>query len=366
MQISWDGTAAVDGIITIPLSGQPLGCNCPPDGDLQVRSPLCQFLAGPENRLVEVAVRSVLDGPIGGGYNPLLIYGHSGTGKSHIARGLDTQWRANYPRLKCIYTTAVDFARELTDALDSQGMDEVRAKYRTAALLVFEDLAWLAGRTAAQEELVCTLDILLASNKQVVVTASCPPGQLPGIRPSLQSRLVAGLTVPLALPSSGARLAILRQLSRLRRVKLAESVARTLADGLAGTVPELLGALVQLEMAARLDGGRIDAEAVRCYLARRHTDGRPPLRQIAAATARHFSLKLSELRSRSQRRAVVTARGVAMYLARQFTGNSLQQIGRYFGDRDHSTVMHGCRKTETLLSTDPAIRQAVRQLQQKW
>jgi chromosomal replication initiator protein len=115
-----------------------------------------------------------------------------------------------------------------------------------------------------------------------------------------------------------------------------------------------------------LHGGRIDVEMVQSFLAQRNGSRQPPLKEIAAATAKYFSVRLSDLRSPSRRRLVVTARDVAIYLARRLTGESLKQIGHFFGGRDHSTVMHGCRKTESLLKTDPGVRQAVLCLQQKW
>ena len=326
------------------------------------------FIAGPENRLVEVGVRAVLEGPFDG-YYPLVFRGPSGTGKSHLARGLAAAWKAIRGG-RVVYTTASDFAGQLADAIQTQATDEFRAKHRKAALLVFEDVDRLATKRSnkplAQEELIHTLDALLASGRRVVVTASAGTAQLPGMLPGLQSRLATGLTVPLVPPGRDARQTILLELAALQRMKLSRPAAWLLADAFSATVPELCGVLTRLELPARLGGGRIDAKTVRRFLAHRNGLCRPPLGEIATATARHFSLRLSELRSPSRSRAVVTARGVAMYLARHLTEKSLEQIGRYFGGRDHTTVMHACRKTEDLIQTDPARRQAVRQLQQKW
>ena len=301
-----------------------------------------------------------------GEYNPLVIYGPSGTGKSHLALGLAAACKNVHPRKAVIYTVAVDFARELNDALETQDIEELRARYRHARLVIFEDVGELAGKPAAQQELVGTLDALLAAGGRMVITASAAPAELNQLIPVLRSRLGAGLTVPLSLPEPDTRLAIVRRLAKLRKMELEEPVARILADGLSVTVPELLGALVQLDAAARLLGTSVDAEAARNYLTSHHAARRPALREIGSATARYFRLKLSDLRSPSRRRTVVTARGVAMYLARRMTGKSLDQIGAYFGRRDHTTVMHGCRKTEHLLKSDPAIQQAVGQLQKKW
>jgi len=355
----------VDGVVIIPLSGkthEPRSDRA----DAPDRAPgLRPFLVGPENRLVEPAIRAVL-GEQPSHYNPLVLLGPSGTGKSHLARGILDQWRDVNPKKRAVFTTAADFARELADAIDTQDTDEMRARYRKARLVVLEDIGSLAGKAVAQEELVHVLDALPATDSQVVVTALAPIGQLPGISARLRSRLEAGLTVPLSLPGAATRRVVLLRSAGLRGISLSEPVAKLLADGLSVSVPELDGALLQLEMPARLHGGMIDAEAVRSYLAHRNGASEPALRDIAIAAARFFTLTLTELRSASRRRAVVTARGVAIFLARQLTPKSLEQIGQYFGGRDHTTVMHALRKTEGLVKTDPAIRQAVAQLRLKW
>ena len=322
------------------------------------------FLAGPENQLLEPAIHDVLQRRPAL-YNPLVLHGPSGTGKSHLARGLLAAWRDRFPPASVVYTAAVDFARELADAIETQAVVDLRAKYRTANLLVFEDVGRLADKPAAQVELIHTIDAVMQEGGQVVVTAAVPPGELRDLAPALQSRLLAGLAVALSPPGAAARLAVVRQLAALREIELAEPVAQALAEGLGGTVPELLGALVQLDVPARLDGKSIDAEAVQLYLAKRNGARQPQLADIAIAAARYFSLKLSDLRGPSRRRPVVAARDVAMYLARSLMRASLERIGRYFGGRDHTTVMHACRKTGSLLKTDPLIRQAVEQLQQK-
>jgi chromosomal replication initiator protein len=351
----------VDGIVDIPLPGRPLGSNGEDGGPAAA----CHFLAGPENRLVEVAVRSVIDQP-DTNYNPLVLYGPSGSGKSHVAQGLATVWKARSRRDRVVLTTAVDFARELAEAIESQAVEEFRGKYRTANLLVFEDLGRLAlgksGKLSAQEELIHTLDAMLATEGWVIVTASAAPAELAGLLPALQSRLAAGLTIPLAPPGPAARLAVLQQLAVLRKVQLPEPVAQVLADGLTGTVPELAGALIHLAMGDPFDGKPIDLPSVRRYLAQRNRQQQPSLHEIALATARHFSLRLADLRSPVRRRALVTARGVAVYLARRFAGASLQEIGRYFGGRDHTTIMHSCRKIEEISESDPTIHAAIEQL----
>lgn len=369
----------VEGIVDTLLPGIPLET----DGEDQGSLTPCHFLVGPENRLVEVAVRSVLaempDRPPNSPsaacyYSPLVLHGPSGIGKSHVAQGLAAVWKTRNRRQRVVVTTAVDFARELTDAIESQAVDEFRKKYRTAGLLVFEDLGQLAtrksGKLNAQEEFIHTLDALLAEERWVVVTASAAPVELPGLLPALQSRLSGGLMVPLAPPGREARLAVLQQLAALREVELPEPVAEVLAEGISGTVPELAGALMQLAMPKGLGPNGfgaepIDLRAARRYLAQRNNKEQPSVHEIAVATAKHFSLRLTDLKSPVRRRALVTARGVAVYLARHCGGESLQEIGRYFGGRDHTTVMHSCRRTEEMLDSDPSIHEAVERLRKE-
>jgi chromosomal replication initiator protein len=356
----------VDATLDIPLPGKAI--SCPISGQEEGASPtnLENFVAGPENRLVEVVIHAVLEGHAGD-YNPIFLYGPSGTGKSHLAQGLAAAWKARHRRLRMQCITAVDFARELAEAIESQGVEDFRAKYRQAALAVFEDLGELgqkrSEKLSAQEELIHTLDALVQRGSWVIVTCAKSPAELHDILPALQSRLMAGLTVPLAPPETAARLTILERVARERQFHLPKSAAQFLAEGFYGTVPELLGALTQLEVPARREGKSLDLRTVRRFLDEKKRAGAPEIPQIAAAVAKHFGLKLSELRSPSRRRAVVNARAVAIHLARKITRASLDQIGRYFGGRDHTTMMHSCRKIEELLRDEPAFRQEIELLE---
>ncbi len=354
----------VDSVVDIPLPGRPLESS---EEGGQALAP-CHFFAGPENRLVDVAIRCVLDEPETG-YNPLVLFGPSGTGKSHVAHGLATAWKACHRRDRVVITTAVDFARELAEAIESQSVEEFREKYRTAQLLVFEDLGQLAtrklGKLSAQEEFIHTLDALLAEQRWVIVTASAAPAELPDLMPALQSRLTAGLSVALSPPSQPARLAILQQLAALQDVQLSEAAALALAEGLSGTVPELAGAFVQFVMSDQLEDRPIDVQGAKRFLAGRSRKEQPSMHDIAVATARHFSLRLTDLRSPVRRRALVAGRGVAVYLAHLYAGASFEEIGRYFGGRDHTTVLHSFRKTEELFGSDPAIHESIERLRKE-
>ena len=269
-------------------------------------------------------------------------------------------------RSRALCVTAKEFAAELADAFEVNAVVEFRKKYRECSLLTLDDIDSLAGRSAAQIELVYTLDALVDRGTQVVLTASVPPARLNQLHPTLVSRIGEGLAVGLAPPCVEVRTALWRRFAQLRQVELPEPVARILAEGVRGTVSDLQTAFAELEPAARLDRGHIDACWARKFIHSRSADRQPPLSAIATRTARHFTLHLADLRGPSRRRAIVTARNIAMYLARQLTDHSLDHIGTYFGGRDHTTVLHGCRKTENLLKSDPLTQQAIDRIRRKW
>ena len=353
------------GVVEIPLIGTPLENGSSPSFSSMAPFALPQFVAGPENHLIEVAVTAVLEEPPST-YNPLVLNGPSGSGKTHLSGGLFRAWKALHPRQPAVMVTATDFVREYREALETKTDGQFLVPYTRTRLLVMEDLDELnGGRSSVQQVLSVLIDQLLSGGVWIVVTSRTPPARLSGIHKSLQSRLTSGLTVPLALPDAATRLAILSQVATLRGLSIGEDVLQTLAEGLALPVPELVGALVQLEGEARLSGCPITVAATQRLLAERRATRRPTLAQIAKATGRQYGVSVADLRGASRRRAIVTARNVAMYLSRNLTENSLDRIGGYFGNRDHTTVSHGCHRVEQRLQVEPFVRDTVSELQAK-
>ncbi len=353
----------VDTVVEIPLSGQSLTFG--PRGDLGTAEglPPSLFLAGPENQLAGVAVHSLLGGDCLLS-SPVVFSGPPGSGKTHLATGLVGIWRQRSGPRSAVYVPAVDFAHEWTDAIEAQATEEFHRRYRYCGLLVIDDIDVLASKQAVQQELLHTIDATESNGGRMVLTCTTFPAQVAGLLPALESRMVGGLVVPLALPGPDTRLAAVIRFARTRGIDLPREAAILLAEGLPGPLAGLWAAVLHLEMSARVGTGAISEGAVRNYLAE-HCKPEPSLRDIAAATARQFSLRLADLRSPSRRHLVVVARDVAMYLARNLTDRSFEQIGRYFNGRDHSTVSHGCWKTAELLKSDASVRRAVDQLRRQ-
>ncbi len=198
------------------------------------------FWAGPENRLVAAGIETILERR-GQGFGPVLFFGPCASGKTHLALGSVSAYRTSHRQRSAAYVTAVDFSRELADAIDTQTVDEFRQRYRRPSLLAIDDVDRLSGKDASQRELAATLDAVLEAGGQMLLTSSVAPGQLTGFLPQLQSRLIGGLTIPVALPGLEARAGIVRRLAELRGLELGPREAETLARELKWSVPRLSG-----------------------------------------------------------------------------------------------------------------------------
>ena len=256
----------VNGVVTLPLAGpQPsaLRRSSAPEFDGAVAA---EFVVGPENRLAAAVAEAIFQGS-SQHYSPLVIYGPSGSGKSHLAQGLARWWRAALPSASVLVTCGSELARDFAAALDRQQHRRVATALQGHDLLVVEDLGQLAGKGPAQQELVHVLDDLAGSEAMVVVTARGLPQQISTLLAGLRSRLSGGLAVPLVLPGPDARRTILERLALARGLTLPKGILQSLAGGPSVPVPALRGAILQLELAQR--SGALDAEQLRRLLAER-------------------------------------------------------------------------------------------------
>ena len=348
----------MNGVLRIPLKGRPLVVESAPDSASPCPIGPRHYLAGPENRLVSFAVEVVL-ARRHNRFNPLVLHGSSACGKSHLAVGTALEWRRRHVHATVVAIQADEFARDYLMAQETDTLGAFRRRYRAAELFVLEDLDLLRIRPAGQDELAFTLDSLLASGSQVIITSRRAPTDAPWLSRRLASRLAAGIEVPISLPATPTRRELLCYFAQLRGVEVAPSAVDRLAEQITGSARELLGALVWLETNHQVAGGPMDVDEVNEYLSQRAPSKPPTVARIAARAAKRFALKSSDLKSSSRRRSVVRARGVAMYLSRELGGASLQDIGRYFGGRDHTTVLHSCRRTEQLAHSEPEVRQTI-------
>jgi chromosomal replication initiator protein len=351
-----DGAKVEPSVAAIPIPGQALGAHVGLSTTTGLPFALRHFIAGDENRLVEVAMQRALEGP-SNCYSPLVLLGPSGTGKTHLARGVALRWKQQHKSETVIYVTGSDFARELAMAISGGSTDVFRLRYRNTSLLVIDEIAPLAKKAAAQQELIATLDAL-QDVASVILTSTATLAELRPMAPAVISRLTSGLVISLSPPGVAAREELVERLANDLDIPADPQAIRMLAKELPVGAAELREVLVAVHKCF----GALDTASLRKYLSAREAGQEPTLREITAASVRHFSLTMTQLKSASRNRTIVNARSVAMYLSRQLTSTSMEKIGRAFGGRDHTTVLHSCRKIEKLMRTDPETQATVAKL----
>ncbi len=315
-----------------------------------------------ENRLAHSAAHRLFGTPDDDGIWLVYLYGPAGVGKSHLVRHFVREARRKTPRRRVVCETAAEFLAALSQAFSRQDRVEFHDRYAEADLLVLEDLAPLQGRIPAQRMLIAILDDLKRGGRRALVTCATRPGGLEKMLPRFVNRLRGGLCVPLELLGRTSRLGFAKHAAASRQIPLSPRAAAVLADEGPGTPRELLAALVNLEMRAR--NGRTDSDdsLMRAHLSASHARQAVPLAKIAGAVAEFFKTPVSELRSWGRPKRSTLPRQIAMHLARELSGQSAAQIARFFGRKNHTTVVHACRRTRTLLAGDPAFARDIERL----
>jgi chromosomal replication initiator protein len=325
------------------------------------------FVVGPSN---ELAYAAALASAAGGRprYNPLFIAGGTGLGKTHLMHAIAHQVLADRPETRIVYVSAEQFTNAFIEALQHHKMDEFRARYRAQCdLLLVDDIQFLAGREQTQEEFFHTFNALHDADRLIVVTSDKYPQQLQRMPERLVSRFGSGLVADIQTPQLETRVAIVRKKAALEGIGLSDEVAVLLAQGIHSNVRELEGALIRLAAKASLTHRPIDLEFVRSEMALvspPHPDVMS-VEDIQRAVCSHFRLSNSELLSKDRHKSVAFARQVAMYVCRQRLKCSFPELGRAFGNRDHTTVMSAVRRVETLRQKDPQVNAHLEAIEQK-
>ncbi len=338
-------------------------------GDAGVSSPLDPrftfdtFVTGASNEMAHAAARRVADNDAAQ-FNPLFIYGSVGLGKTHLMQAIAQAVRAKSPARKVIYLSAEKFMYQFVRALRFKDTVAFKDIFRGADVLMIDDIQFICGKEATQEEFFHTFNALVAEGRQVVISSSIPPAQLEGLDERLKSRLGGGLAVAIQPADRDLRLAILHKKVALMRRDVPAAVLEFLADKVASNVRELEGALNRLIAHAELSGRALTVETAGELLADilRANDRRVTVDDIQKRVAEHYNIRMADMHSPRRARAVARPRQVAMYLAKALTVHSLPEIGRKFGGRDHTTIMHGVRKIEELLANDRCLQDDIAHL----
>lgn len=325
------------------------------------------FVVGPSNELAHAAAMAAAGGA-GRRHNPLFICGGTGLGKTHLVHAIAHRVREERPDARIVYISAEKFVNEFVQALTDQRMHEFRARYRDKCdLLLVDDIHSLAGKTQTQEEFFHAFNALHQASKQIVVTSDKYPQQLDKMEERLVSRFQWGLVADVQAPELETRVAIVRKKAQLEHIEIADEVCLCIAQSVRSNVRELEGTLIRLAAKASLLGKPIEIGFARTEIAATGS-GRPneaSLEDIQRVVCHHFKLRSTDLLSKDRHKSIAFARHVAMYLCKQRLKCSFPELGRAFGNRDHTTIMSAVRKVEALRTSDPEVRAHLEALERK-
>jgi chromosomal replication initiator protein len=347
----------------VPRAGGRRGIDAPPMARFQPRMTFEEFVVGPSNQFVHAAAQAVASMP-GRTYNPFFIYGGSGLGKTHLLNAIAHRVSGNNPRLQVCLLTAERFVNELIDHMQRNRWDAFRKRYRKVDLLLIDDIQFIAGKERTQEEFFHTFNALHAQHKQIVLTADCSPKEIKSLEERLKTRFEWGLMGDIQAPALETKVAILKKKAELEGMELPEDVALLLASRVHSNVRKLEGCLIKLAAFTSITGQQVDVSLAEQLLRDLLYEERRQLSMeaIQRAVADHYGLKVTDLKSKRRTESISTPRQVAMYLCRTLTSHSLPEIGKVFGGRDHTTVLHGCRKIAETKERDSGLGQTLRVL----
>ncbi len=333
--------------------------------DFDLSSPLDKrftfdsFVVGKPNALAHAAARRVVESSVP--FNPLFLYGGVGLGKTHLMHAIAWAMGEHYPEKKVMYLSAEKFMYQFVKALRSKDAMAFKEAFRSVDVLMIDDIQFISGKESTQEEFFHTFNALVDMNKQIIISADKAPSDLTGVDEKLRSRLAWGLVADLQPSSYELRLGILQSKREQLEANVPDSVLEFLALKVTSNIRELEGALNRIVAHSDVSKQEITLESTQHVLQDllRSHDRRITIDEIQRKVAEHYNIKFSDMHSARRARNVARPRQVAMYLAKQLTARSLPEIGRKFGGRDHTTVMHAVRKIEELIEQDSAFAQDV-------
>ncbi|HYF86043.1 chromosomal replication initiator protein DnaA [Azospirillum sp.] len=318
------------------------------------------FVVGKPNELAHAAARRVADATTVT-FNPLFLYGGVGLGKTHLMHALAWQIRKNDPNRKVLYLSAEKFMYQFIRALRFKDTMAFKQQFRSVDVLMIDDVQFISGKDSTQEEFFHTFNALVDQNRQVIISADKSPSDLEGMEERLRSRLGWGLVADIHPTTYELRLGILQAKADALQASIPMKVLEFLAHKITSNVRELEGALNRIVAHAELVGRSISLETTQEVLhdLLRANDRRVTIDEIQKRVAEHYNIRVADMHSARRARAVARPRQIAMYLAKQLTARSLPEIGRKFGGRDHTTVMHAVKKVDELRATDPSFAEDV-------
>jgi chromosomal replication initiator protein len=322
------------------------------------------YVVGQSNRLAVAGAKAIAAEP-GTKYNPLFIYGSSGLGKTHLLHAIAREILAKDSKYPLVYVSAQQFAEDFVNALQNGRIEHFRRSQRGVGVWLVDDIQFIAGKDKTQEEIFHTFNYLHSLGKQIVLTSDRPPRDLFLMDERLRSRFEAGLVADVQMPDTETRCAILKSKAAQERIELEHSIATYLAENVPGNIRILEGALTKLAVQASIDSIPITFDLAAAMVEQYYRAGmlvKPSFKHIVDTVAKHYGVPCDDIMGLSRKAPIVHARHIAIYVTREITKDSWKHIGSLFGDRDHTSMMHGYQKISEMMSQDRDLKSTVKTL----
>lgn len=321
------------------------------------------YVVGTSNQFAHAAAKRVAENP-GGSYNPLFIYGGVGLGKTHLINAIGNSIVDRMTTTSICYISAEQFTNEVISAMRHDRMADFKSKYRNIDILLIDDIQFIAGKTATQEEFFHTFNALYEKQKQIVISSDRSPIEISDITDRLRSRFSMGLIADIQPPDIETKMAILYRKAMAEKMNMSEDVAHFIASKIKSNIRELEGCLIKLGAHASLTATPIDLNLAKTVLKDLLSEDDKPITVdlIQKTVCEYFGIKMQDIKAKKRTKEIANARQIAMFLAKQHTEHSLSEIGRFFGGKDHATVIYACKQVEARKSQEENFRKTIENL----